>query len=80
MPEGTPAPGSGPTMTYRDYGLGAQILRDAGIRKMKLLTNSAPRLVGLSGYGIEIVEIVPIELDAPRPASPEGGGQVIRLR
>jgi len=80
MPEGTPTPGSGPRMTYRDYGLGAQILRDVGIRKMKLLTNSAPKLVGLSGYGIEIVEIVPIDPDASRPAPTEGGGQVIPLR
>jgi len=67
-------------MTYRDYGLGAQILRDVGIRKMKLLTNSAPKLVGLSGYGIEIVEVVPIAVGPSRTSPPDGGGQVIPLR
>jgi len=80
MPEGTPAPGSSPIMTYRDYGLGAQILRDLGIHKMKLLTNSAPKLVGLSGYGIEIVEIVPIDVGTSRPESSDGVGRLIRLR
>ena len=80
MPEGTPTPGSSPLMTYRDYGLGAQILRDVGIRKMKLLTNSAPKLVGLSGYGIEIVEVVPIDAGISRGAASQGGGQVIPLR
>ncbi len=78
---GTPSPGSGPMMTYRDYGLGAQILRDVGVRKMKLLTNSAPRLVGLSGYGLEIVSIVPLDGSPPRPATDAApGGQVIPIR
>jgi 3,4-dihydroxy 2-butanone 4-phosphate synthase/GTP cyclohydrolase II len=81
MREGTPAPGSGPAMTYREYGLGAQILRDVGIRKMKLLTNSAPKLVGLSGYGIEIVAVVPLDGSPPRPPVDDAAGaQVIRLR
>jgi len=82
MPGGTPAPGSGPRMTYRDYGLGAQILRDVGIRKMKLLTNSAPKLVGLSGYGLEIVSLAPLDGSPPRPLAEEtpSGGQVIPLR
>ena len=42
----------------RDYGVGAQILRDLGITKIKLLTNNPKRQVGLVGYGLEIVEIV----------------------
>jgi 3,4-dihydroxy 2-butanone 4-phosphate synthase/GTP cyclohydrolase II len=46
----------------RDYGIGAQILVDLGARKLKLLTNNPKKLVGLEGYGIEIVERVPIEL------------------
>ncbi|MEE9585145.1 MAG: bifunctional 3,4-dihydroxy-2-butanone-4-phosphate synthase/GTP cyclohydrolase II [Candidatus Brocadiales bacterium] len=44
----------------RDYGIGAQILRDLGITKMKLLTNNPRKFKGLAGYGLEIVERVPI--------------------
>lgn len=45
----------------RDYGIGAQILLDLGVRKLKLLTNNPKKVVGLEGYGLEIVERVPIE-------------------
>ena len=48
----------------RDYGLGAQILRDLGLRKIRLLTNNPMKLVGLKGYGLEEVERVPLEIDA----------------
>ncbi|MFH1066596.1 MAG: bifunctional 3,4-dihydroxy-2-butanone-4-phosphate synthase/GTP cyclohydrolase II [bacterium] len=44
----------------REYGLGAQILHDLGVRKMKLLTNNPKKVVGLSGYGLELVEQMPI--------------------
>jgi 3,4-dihydroxy 2-butanone 4-phosphate synthase/GTP cyclohydrolase II len=46
----------------RDYGIGAQILVDLGVRKIKLLTNNPRKVVGLQGYGLEIVERVPIEV------------------
>lgn len=46
----------------RDYGIGAQILVDLGVRKMRLLTNNPKKIVGLAGYGLEVVERVPIEV------------------
>ena len=46
----------------RDYGIGAQILLDLGVRKIKLLTNNPKKVVGLKGYGLEIEERVPIEI------------------
>jgi len=48
----------------RDYGIGAQILKDLGIKKIRLITNNPKKLKGLSGYGLEIVERVPIEVGA----------------
>lgn len=48
----------------RDYGIGAQILRELGIRKMILLTNNPKKVVGLKGYGLEIVKRIPIEIPA----------------
>lgn len=49
---------------HRDYGVGAQILRILGIRKLRLMTNNPVKRVGLKGYGLEMVERVPIEVNA----------------
>ncbi len=46
----------------RDYGIGAQILADLGIKKIKLLTNNPKKIIGLQGYGIKIVERIPFEV------------------
>jgi 3,4-dihydroxy 2-butanone 4-phosphate synthase/GTP cyclohydrolase II len=47
----------------RDYGIGAQILSDLGAKKIKLMTNNPKKLSGISGYGIEIVERIPIQIN-----------------
>ena len=46
----------------RDYGIGAQILLDLGVRKMRLMTNNPKKIVGLEGYGLEVVERIPVEM------------------
>ena len=51
-------------MDLRDYGLGAQILADLGVKKIRLLTNNPRKVVGLEGYDLEIVEQLPIRSDA----------------
>ena len=59
---------------FRDYGIGAQILRDLGVGKICLLTNYPRRLVSLPGYGLEIVECVPLTVAPPsQPEPPEDG-------
>jgi 3,4-dihydroxy 2-butanone 4-phosphate synthase/GTP cyclohydrolase II len=49
---------------FRDYGLGAQVLRDIGVRRVRLITSSARRLVGVEGYGLEVVERVTLGGDS----------------
>ena len=51
----------------RDYGLGAQVLRDLGLASIRLITNNPTKIVGLEGYGLKVVERVPLEV----PARPE---------
>ncbi len=47
----------------RDYGVGAQIIRELGIRKIRLMTNNPVKRIGLEGYGLEIVETIPLEIE-----------------
>jgi 3,4-dihydroxy 2-butanone 4-phosphate synthase/GTP cyclohydrolase II len=54
--------GFGPDL--RHYGIGAQILTDLGVRQLRLLTNNPKKVVGLDGYGLRIVERVPIQVPA----------------
>src|SRR5690554_7787473 len=49
---------------HRDYGIGAQILREMGVCKMRLMSNNPTKRAGLVGYGLEIVENIPIEIPA----------------
>jgi 3,4-dihydroxy 2-butanone 4-phosphate synthase/GTP cyclohydrolase II len=51
-------------MDQRDYGVGAQILRDLGISKMRLMSNNPTKRAGLIGYGLEVVEVIPIEIQS----------------
>ena len=70
---------------FKEYGIGAQILRDLGVRKMRLLTNNKRHLVGLRGYGLEVTSLVPIPRDnplreaqskkEPKPGAPKGRAQ-----
>jgi 3,4-dihydroxy 2-butanone 4-phosphate synthase / GTP cyclohydrolase II len=56
-----------PEADFRDYGIGAQILRDVGVRKMILLTDKPPRLANLPGYGLEIVDHAPLSSNGGIP-------------
>ncbi len=51
-------------MDQRDYGVGAQIIRDLGVTKMRLMSNNPTKRAGIIGYGLEIVENIPIEIEA----------------
>ncbi|MDI3311617.1 MAG: bifunctional 3,4-dihydroxy-2-butanone-4-phosphate synthase/GTP cyclohydrolase II [Thermoanaerobacterium sp.] len=50
----------------REYGIGAQILKDLGLKKLRIMTNNPKKLAGISGYGLEIVERVPLEVSINR--------------
>jgi len=56
-----------PEADFRDYGIGAQILRDVGVRKMILLTDKPPRLANLPGYGLEIADHAPLSTYGEAP-------------
>ena len=48
----------------RDYGVGVQVLRDLGVRSMRLLSNNPRKLVGIEGYGLSVSEWIPLEIPA----------------
>jgi len=81
-PRRSRAPSTEPTTQerdFREYGLGAQILRDVGVRKIRLLSNFPRNLVSLPGYGLEILECVPLALRA-KPARRAAAPPVRRTR
>ena len=53
----------------RDYGIGAQILADLGVKRIRLLTNNPKKIIGLEGYGLEVIERVPIKIEAAEYSS-----------
>jgi 3,4-dihydroxy 2-butanone 4-phosphate synthase/GTP cyclohydrolase II len=59
-PGADPVTSALPARTLREYGLGAQVLRELGVRRLRLLTNHPPRIAGLHGHGLDLVECVPI--------------------
>jgi 3,4-dihydroxy 2-butanone 4-phosphate synthase/GTP cyclohydrolase II len=65
---------------FRDFGIGAQILRDLGVGKIRLLTNHPRRLVSLPGYGLEIVERVPLSAAPTAPPADEGSAKLAKRR
>ncbi|HVO24924.1 MAG TPA: 3,4-dihydroxy-2-butanone-4-phosphate synthase [Candidatus Margulisiibacteriota bacterium] len=74
------APSTDPTTQerdFREYGIGAQILRDVGVRKIRLLSNFPRNLVSLPGYGLEILECVPLAVRA-KPARRAPAGPPVR--
>lgn len=60
----------------RDYGIGAQILRDLGVRKVRLLTNNPRKIEGLAGYGLTVVETIPLQV----PSSKENANYLATKR
>jgi 3,4-dihydroxy 2-butanone 4-phosphate synthase / GTP cyclohydrolase II len=65
---------------FREFGIGAQILRDVGVGKIRWLTNRPLRLVSLPGYGLEIVEVVPLTVDTAEREPAEPAAKVVPLR
>tara|TARA_B100000745_G_scaffold124037_2_gene80741 strand:- start:584 stop:1576 length:993 start_codon:yes stop_codon:yes gene_type:complete len=59
----------GVTPDQRDYGIGAQILRDLGVRSMRILTNNPRKFVGLEGYGLSIIESIPFAVESNADSS-----------
>ncbi|HKE14286.1 MAG TPA: hypothetical protein VKB80_05465, partial [Kofleriaceae bacterium] len=64
----------------RDFGLGAQVLADLGCRRIRLLSNTDRKIVGIEGFGIEVIERVPIDQpDGQLSAADEARGRLMAL-
>lgn len=61
-------PRSGPISRLREYGIGAQILVDLGVKRIRIMTNDQPRIVALEGYGLHLEGSVTLEREAPLPS------------
>jgi len=73
---GGPATAAAQQARLRDFGLGAQVLAHLGARTIRLLTNRPRPIVGLGGYGLEVVECVPIRAPGRVMALHEAGGSL----
>ena len=71
-PPSSKDPGRPHGATLREYGLGAQVLRDLGLREIRLLTNNPRKIAGINGYGLRVVESVPLLAMAARAAEESG--------
>ncbi|MDA0999934.1 MAG: hypothetical protein O2807_05380 [bacterium] len=65
---GSSGPGRTSSAGLREYGIGAQILADLGLRRIRIMTNEERRIVALEGYGLELEERVPVDLEPELPA------------
>jgi 3,4-dihydroxy 2-butanone 4-phosphate synthase/GTP cyclohydrolase II len=65
---------AGASEALRDFGLGAQVLAELGLRKIQLLSNSERKIVGIEGFGIEVVRRVPVDHDDGRRLNQIAGG------
>jgi 3,4-dihydroxy 2-butanone 4-phosphate synthase/GTP cyclohydrolase II len=72
-------------MDLRDYGIGAQIIYDLGVRKIRLMTNNPRKVIGLEGHKLQIIEQVPVKSQPearkrplPRNEEEEDGAQALR--
>ncbi len=61
-------PRSGPISRLREYGIGAQILVDLGVKRIRIMSNEQPRIVALEGYGLHLEGSVALEREAPLPS------------
>ena len=64
----SPGPQTAHPSDFQEFGIGAQILRDLGLRRIRVLTNQAKRLRGVAGYGLDVVDWLPLQADVPQGA------------